>query len=629
MKHSRSNSTVSADPAPTKVPLPATLHEILCDHSPPFPKQEPMARLLLPFHHLAVLALLLVATNLFGLRGADTVTGFTGPFASERWALAAGAGFFGTDSLVVGVSSFGPDPSVADVSVTVPEPGTLTLTAELSITPGLTGLGSGGAEVLIDGQPAPWGGNSISLPLRANQRLTFRVVSHDSPIPWHPGSYGGGPAVSLRLSGLVFTPNDPLLPPITATGLATVVNGFTVGVSVTEAGRSYTTRPGVRLVGGGGSGARAVAELFGDKVSRVRITNPGSGYAVEPLVLIDPPGGRTGGTIAAWGSDVVSESSGPNGLANVAQVWAGNRLTIAQTDEGQFKLWADPLLLRQTFPVFGTVTPVAAGDEFAVVVWQQSSFQFWGGKWIPDGWINWLSETPVTALAAGVYHVVALAGDGTVTARGDGPAAVVPPNLMGITAVAAGDFHSLALTTGGTVVAWGENDSGQTAVPAGLPPLAAIAAGGHHSLALTRDGQVMAWGDPGAATVPANLGRARAIAAGRRHSLALLEDGRVVAWGDNSEGQTNVPANLGRVTAIVAGGNHSVALHEPAAAVTIQAAIRLDFAWSAGRTYQLETSSDLGAWTAVGAPEVADGDTASKVVAATAGAAFFRLRQLP
>lgn len=560
------------------------------------------------------------------LSAADAITGFTGPFASERWTLANGAFFFGTEFLLVGVSSFGPDPSAAEVSVTVPTAGTLALTTEVDISPSFTGRGFGGAEVLIDGETAPWNGVSVAWPLRANQRLTFRVTSQDQEIPFHPGSYGGGPSVSLRLGGLVFTPADTSLPPIPATGKATLVNGFVVGVSVTEAGRGYTVRPGVRLVGGGGNGARAVVDLFGDRVSGVRITNPGSGYRTEPQVLIDPPGGRTGGTVAAWGSDVFGESSGPNGLANVGHVWAGNGITIAHTDEGEFRVWTDPLFREFTFPR-GPITSVAASDRFAVVVWQQTSVLFWGGMPDVEDWGAWQAEKPVTAIAAGGYHAVALAADGTVTAKGDGPAAVVPPNLPAITEIAAGDFHALALTTDGTVVAWGDNDAGQTAVPAGLPPLAAIAAGGKHSLALTRDGQVMAWGDPVAATVPANLGRARAIAAGRRHSLALLEDGRVVAWGDNSEGQTDVPANLGRVTAIVAGGNHSLALHEPAM-ITVRAAVRLDFAWSAGRTYQLETSADLGAWTAVGAPEVADGDTASKVVEVAASAAFFRLKLL-
>lgn len=569
----------------------------------------------------------------FGISRAEVITSFTGPFASDRWTLANGATFFGTEFLLVGVSSFGPNPAAAEVSVTVPTAGTLALNTEVTITPSFTGLGFGGAAVLIDGETAPWNGVSVSWPLRANQRLTFRVTSQDQPIPFHPGSYGGGPSVSLRLGGLVFTPADTSLPPIPATGTATVVNGFVVGVAVTEAGRGYERRPGVRLLGGGGTGARAVVELFGDKVSGVRITNPGSGYRTEPQVLIDPPGGRISGTVAAWGSDLYGECSGPRGLMNIARVWAGNGLSITLAEDGGYRVWIDPAVINPGFMSrtrlnLAGVAAVAAGDEFGITLWQ-GSFEAWGK--VPDvpALETWFAEKPTAALSVGNRHALVLAADGTVSARGEGPAAVVPPNLPAITAIAAGAFHSLALTADGSVMAWGENGAGQTAVPAGLSEVLAIAAGQAHSLALTREGAVIGWGAPPAATVPPNLGRARAIAAGRSHSVALLEDGRVIAWGDNSFGQCDVPVNLGRATVIAAGGDHTLALTEPMPGVSIRAAIRLDFSWIAGRTYQLESSADLSLWTAAGTPEVADGDIASKVVDAGASAVFFRLRELP
>ena len=61
-------------------------------------------------------------------------------------------------------------------------------------------------------------------------------------------------------------------------------------------------------------------------------------------------------------------------------------------------------------------------------------------------------------------------------------------------AVAAGVYHSLALKTDGTVVAWGDNDNGECTVPAGLSGVVAVAAGDAHSLALKSDGTVVAWG---------------------------------------------------------------------------------------------------------------------------------------
>ena len=59
-----------------------------------------------------------------------------------------------------------------------------------------------------------------------------------------------------------------------------------------------------------------------------------------------------------------------------------------------------------------------------------------------------------------------------------------PAHLSGVTAIAAGLYHTVALKTDGTVVARGLNCSGQTTVPAGLSGVVAIAATGKHTVAL-------------------------------------------------------------------------------------------------------------------------------------------------
>jgi hypothetical protein len=187
-----------------------------------------------------------------------------------------------------------------------------------------------------------------------------------------------------------------------------------------------------------------------------------------------------------------------------------------------------------------------------------------GQATIPAGLTN------ASAIAAAVYHSLALREDGTVTGWGnnsDGQI-TIPAGLTGVTAIAAGVFHSLALRNG-TVVGWGNNTGGQVTIPAGLANVTAIAAGYYHSLALS-NGTVVGWGDNdfGQSTFPAGLlppGRVvTAIAAGNAHSIALLSDGTVVGWGDNSFGQSTFPTNLilaGRVvTAIAAGNSHSIAL---------------------------------------------------------------------
>ena len=60
----------------------------------------------------------------------------------------------------------------------------------------------------------------------------------------------------------------------------------------------------------------------------------------------------------------------------------------------------------------------------------------------------------------------------------------MPTGLANVVAIAAGIFHNLALKNNGTVVAWGDNSRGQTNVPTGLSNVVAVAAGDYHSLAL-------------------------------------------------------------------------------------------------------------------------------------------------
>ena len=222
----------------------------------------------------------------------------------------------------------------------------------------------------------------------------------------------------------------------------------------------------------------------------------------------------------------------------------------------------------------------------------------------------------VVALAAGNWHSLALKNDGSVWAwglnthgqLGDGAGSlgtlrktpVQVSNLSDVVAIAAGIFHSLALKNDGSVWAWGDNAAGQLGdgtnsaqfepVKLFIPDITgavAIAAGYHHSLLLTtNDGSVWAWGrnkwgQLGDATTtdrntPAPVNELRnvaAIAAGARHSLALLA-GEALAWGDNANGQLGDGTLLPRstpgtvhfssttlpVVAIAAGGFHSLAV---------------------------------------------------------------------
>jgi hypothetical protein len=71
----------------------------------------------------------------------------------------------------------------------------------------------------------------------------------------------------------------------------------------------------------------------------------------------------------------------------------------------------------------------------------------------------------------------------------------IPSNIKPVTQIATGGDHTLALQNDGTVVACGDNSSGQTTVPGGLTNVVYIAAGANSSAAVTQSGQVVVWGE--------------------------------------------------------------------------------------------------------------------------------------
>ena len=80
-----------------------------------------------------------------------------------------------------------------------------------------------------------------------------------------------------------------LLPPRAATATANLVNDFVVGATVTDGGYGYTNTPTVSIIGGGGSGAQAVAVVSNGVVIAVNVLDAGDGYTNTPVIVIAPP----------------------------------------------------------------------------------------------------------------------------------------------------------------------------------------------------------------------------------------------------------------------------------------------------------------------------------------------------
>ena len=200
----------------------------------------------------------------------------------------------------------------------------------------------------------------------------------------------------------------------------------------------------------------------------------------------------------------------------------------------------------------------------------------WSGGIVQFGETNVaaLSNSIVTAIAAGFEDSLALKSDGTVYAWGDNAFGEtnVPSGLNGVIAIACGDNHDLALKLDNTITGWGQNNFLQL-TNAAATNVVAIAAGGQDSMALRADGSVVTWGNFGSGQfpVPFNATNIIAIAAGGQHFLALRANGTVVGWGSSSFGQTTIPAGLSNIVAISAGANHSVFLRNDGTVVTLGA----------------------------------------------------------
>lgn len=73
--------------------------------------------------------------------------------------------------------------------------------------------------------------------------------------------------------------------------LSTFNNSGVYNVTITNGGSGYTSAPTITFIGGGGTGATAVATIAATAVSDIIITNRGTGYTSAPTISISAPTG--------------------------------------------------------------------------------------------------------------------------------------------------------------------------------------------------------------------------------------------------------------------------------------------------------------------------------------------------
>ena len=142
--------------------------------------------------------------------------------------------------------------------------------------------------------------------------------------------------------------------------LAPTGNGVTAG-GLTISGNGYISAPDVRITGGGGSGATAIASIDGSgNLTGITLTNPGVNYTSDPTFTV------MGGGAAATGSITGSAVLVPNVSGGLAKSGTGTTtLTGANTYAGATTVAAGTLALSGTGSLATSgVTVNGAGAKF-------------------------------------------------------------------------------------------------------------------------------------------------------------------------------------------------------------------------------------------------------------------------
>ena len=121
-------------------------------------------------------------------------------------------------------------------------------------------------------------------PIQITQNLTNTSVVVGGNISLKVSATGTSP---ISYQWYSTAPNHLMV----AGAYAELTGDFVYPVVVTNGGNGYGTVPSLSFPGGGGTGAAGVASVSNGILTSITITNPGYGYSTAPSVVVGPPNG--------------------------------------------------------------------------------------------------------------------------------------------------------------------------------------------------------------------------------------------------------------------------------------------------------------------------------------------------
>jgi len=115
------------------------------------------------------------------------------------------------------------------------------------------------------------------------------------------------------------------------------IEGTIVGYAVTNGGTGYTSAPTITVIGGGGTGAKGIAVLTGDKLTDVTVPGAGTGTTASATLQgnkVDSISITTGGSGWEMTPIVTLEGGNPSAHAAVTATMSGGAITGIDVDFG-------------------------------------------------------------------------------------------------------------------------------------------------------------------------------------------------------------------------------------------------------------------------------------------------------